>query len=93
MRGRRRPCPGARPAPTFGANDVIRNWRSWVLLVLLVGPVLAYMGFGAVWLYQRGWLLIAGALWFGSGIVFEDRGTHRLKGVPEPWRLFALHDG
>lgn len=25
----------------------------------------------------------------GSGIPFEDRGTHRLKGVPGPWRLFA----
>jgi len=26
----------------------------------------------------------------GSGLVFEDRGAHRLKGVPEEWRLFAL---
>ena len=26
----------------------------------------------------------------GSGIVFEDRGTHRLKGVPDEWRLFAV---
>ncbi|MFN8233497.1 MAG: hypothetical protein U0V56_08520 [Actinomycetota bacterium] len=26
----------------------------------------------------------------GSGLVFEDRGVHRLKGVPEEWRLFAL---
>ncbi len=25
----------------------------------------------------------------GSGIAFEDRRTHHLKGVPEPWRLFA----
>jgi len=25
----------------------------------------------------------------GSGIRFEDRGTHRLKGVPDPWRLFG----
>lgn len=25
----------------------------------------------------------------GSGIPFEDRGTHQLKGVPDPWRLFA----
>ena len=24
----------------------------------------------------------------GSGIVFEDRGLHELKGVPEEWRLF-----
>jgi class 3 adenylate cyclase len=26
----------------------------------------------------------------GSGIAFEDRGEHALKGVPEPWRLFAV---
>ena len=26
----------------------------------------------------------------GSGIRFEDRGTHALKGVPDEWRLFAV---
>jgi class 3 adenylate cyclase len=26
----------------------------------------------------------------GSGLHFEDRGEHDLKGVPMPWRLFAL---
>jgi len=26
----------------------------------------------------------------GPGIKFEDRGVHRLKGVPEGWRLFRL---
>ena len=26
----------------------------------------------------------------GSGLRFEDRGEHRLKGIPEPWRLFAF---
>jgi class 3 adenylate cyclase/pimeloyl-ACP methyl ester carboxylesterase len=25
----------------------------------------------------------------GSGITFEPRGMHRLKGVPDPWRVFA----
>jgi class 3 adenylate cyclase len=25
----------------------------------------------------------------GSGLAFEDRGEHTLKGVPEPWRVFA----
>jgi hypothetical protein len=25
----------------------------------------------------------------GSGIVFHDRGTHVLKGVPGQWQLFA----
>jgi hypothetical protein len=26
----------------------------------------------------------------GSGITFEDRGEHELKGVPGTWRLFAV---
>jgi class 3 adenylate cyclase len=26
----------------------------------------------------------------GSGIVFEDRGEHELKGVPDHWALYAV---
>ena len=26
----------------------------------------------------------------GSGIGFADRGSHKLKGVPDRWRLFAV---
>jgi class 3 adenylate cyclase len=26
----------------------------------------------------------------GSGLQFEDRGAHALKGVPGQWRLFAV---
>jgi class 3 adenylate cyclase len=29
----------------------------------------------------------------GSGISFEDRGLHPLKGVPGEWHLFAVHRG
>ena len=29
----------------------------------------------------------------GSGLAFDDRGTHELKGVPDAWRLYALADG
>jgi class 3 adenylate cyclase len=29
----------------------------------------------------------------GSAIAFEDRGEHRLKGVPGEWRLYAVRDG
>jgi len=29
----------------------------------------------------------------GSGIVFDDRGTHELKGAPGEWRLFAVAEG
>jgi class 3 adenylate cyclase len=28
----------------------------------------------------------------GSGIPFADRGSHALKGVPNPWQLFAVED-
>ena len=28
----------------------------------------------------------------GSGIEFEDRGEHELKGVPGAWRLFGVLD-
>jgi class 3 adenylate cyclase len=27
----------------------------------------------------------------GSGLAFDDRGPHELKGVPGEWRLYALH--
>jgi hypothetical protein len=26
----------------------------------------------------------------GSGLEFEERGTHQLKGVPGEWRTFAV---
>ena len=26
----------------------------------------------------------------GSGLAFEDRGEHELKGVPDRWRLFRV---
>jgi len=29
----------------------------------------------------------------GSGIEFEERGTHQLKGVPGEWQLFAIANG
>ncbi len=29
----------------------------------------------------------------GSGLEFENRGPHRLKGVPDEWRLFAVTGG
>ena len=29
----------------------------------------------------------------GSGLQFDDRGTHQLKGVPGEWHLFAVATG
>ena len=28
----------------------------------------------------------------GSGLRFQDRGVHELKGIPDPWRLYAVED-
>jgi hypothetical protein len=28
----------------------------------------------------------------GSDLKFTDRGTHRLRGIDEPWQLFAVDD-
>jgi class 3 adenylate cyclase len=28
----------------------------------------------------------------GSGLKFTDRGTHRLRGIDEPWQVFAVND-
>jgi len=42
---------------------------------------------------EPGEVLVSGTvkdLVAGSGIAFEDRGTHELKGVPGEWRLFAV---
>jgi predicted GTPase len=49
---------------------MIANWRAWVLLVLFLGPPLAYIGFGVLWLREQGWLLYATLLWFAAGIAF-----------------------
>ena len=29
----------------------------------------------------------------GSGIAFDARGSHELKGIPGTWQLFAANDG
>jgi hypothetical protein len=51
----------------------LRQWRSWVLGLLLVGPVLAYVGLGMLWLWERGWVActIAAVLWLAAGGLFS----------------------
>ncbi len=42
---------------------------------------------------QAGEVLVSGTvkdLVAGSGIAFEERGEHELKGIPDTWRLFAV---
>ena len=50
---------------------MLKSWRFWVLVVLLVGPFATYIGLGFLWLLERGWLLatIASGTWIGSGVV------------------------
>ena len=41
-----------------------------------------------------GEVLVSGAippLVLGSGLTFDDRGSHELKGVPDPWPVLAVH--
>lgn len=47
-------------------------------------------------LAQPGEVLVSGTvkdLVAGSGIEFDDRGEHELKGVPGEWRLYAVRNG
>ena len=48
-----------------------RYWRPGLLALLLVGPILIYIGFGMLWLREHGWLLIASVVWISSGILFS----------------------
>jgi hypothetical protein len=50
----------------------LKQWRSWVLVLLLVGPVLIYAALGMRWLWDRGWVVLslASLLWLFSGVLF-----------------------
>jgi class 3 adenylate cyclase len=47
--------------------------------------VAALAGDGEVWTSSTVRDLVS-----GSGLAFDDRGVHTLKGVPDPWRLFQV---
>jgi predicted GTPase len=49
------------------------QWRSWILVLLLAGPVFVYIGLGTLWLWERGWIVatVATAAWVLSGVVFS----------------------
>lgn len=50
---------------------LLGEWRTGVLLLLLVGPVLAYIGFGTLWLWDKGWLFAAVIAWIVAGGLFS----------------------
>jgi predicted GTPase len=51
--------------------SILKQWRAIILAVLLAGPVIAYVGFGTIWLWERGWLWIAALLWIAAGTAFS----------------------
>lgn len=50
---------------------MIRNWKFWVLFVLLVGPIAAYVGLGALWLFQHRWGWYGFAIWSVAAVLFS----------------------
>jgi pimeloyl-ACP methyl ester carboxylesterase len=58
-----------------------------------IGGIAVHIGARVAALAGAGEVLVSSTvkdLVAGSGLAFEDRGAHRLKGVPGEWRLFAL---
>jgi class 3 adenylate cyclase/pimeloyl-ACP methyl ester carboxylesterase len=55
------------------------------IAVHIAARVLAQAGPGEIWCSRTVKDLVAGA-----GFAFTDRGTHKLKGVPDDWRLYAV---
>jgi class 3 adenylate cyclase len=58
-----------------------------------VGGIAVHIGARVEAAAQAGEVLVSGTvkdLVAGSGIAFEDRGEHELKGIPDRWRLFAV---
>jgi len=55
------------------------------IAVHIAARVLARARPGEIWCSRTVKDLVAGA-----GFVFADRGTHRLKGVPDQWQLYAV---
>jgi class 3 adenylate cyclase len=58
-----------------------------------VGGIAVHIGARVEALAAPGEVLVSGTvkdLVAGSGIAFDDRGEHELKGIPERWRLYAV---
>ncbi len=51
----------------------VKDWRSWILVMLLLGPFLVYVSLGMLWLWERGWIActVATILWLAAGGAFS----------------------
>jgi class 3 adenylate cyclase len=57
-----------------------------------IGGIAVHIGARTMAQAEPGSALVSGTvkdLVSGSGIDFQDRGVHNLKGIPGEWRLFA----
>ena len=81
---------------------MLRNWRPWVLIVLLIGPFAVYIFLGFLWLKERGWawLTAATAIWIVAGVAWQYLATRWTKSKrqimpPIDWdapETFSEHD-
>jgi class 3 adenylate cyclase len=58
-----------------------------------VGGIAVHIGARIASVARPGEVLVSSTvkdLVAGSGIAFEDRGTHELKGIAQPWQVFAV---
>ena len=51
---------------------MLKSWKTWVLIALLLGPYAVYICLGFLWLLQHGWIwaTVAGLVGFGAGVLF-----------------------
>lgn len=68
-----------------GEGEIVDGKLGGIALPYIAARVLAEADAGEVLVSSTVRDLVA-----GGGLEFEDRGEHDLKGVPEPWRLFAV---
>jgi class 3 adenylate cyclase len=60
-----------------------------------VGGIAVHIGARVASLAEPGEVLVSSTvkdLVVGSGLAFDDRGAHALKGIPGEWRLFAVRN-
>ena len=60
------------------------------------GGIAVHIGARVLGLAEPGEVLVSSTvrdLVAGSGIEFDDRGEHTLKGIVGPWRLYAARAG
>ncbi len=93
------PCGGRHPRRTSGSLGLEMRAGLHTGEIELrgndIGGIAAHIGARIEAIAEPGEILVSRTvrdLVGGSGIEFADRGLHRLKGVPDEWRLYAVVD-